>query len=1110
MKNLSSTESAPVTGRQYWRGLDELAETPEFQDYLKHEFPANADTFTDPVSRRHFVKIMSASLMLAGVGLTGCRRPEDKLMPFGKAAENFTHGTYENFATAIPTRTGAIPLVAKSYEGRPIKLEGNPLFPGGNGGTDRYAQAAILDLYDPDRATRFAKLGASGKLEAVTPETALGALDELAKKFAANQGEGLALLGERKVSPSRRRLHGLLAAKLPKAKWYLHEAIDLDVHRRAATQSFGKAVRPVFRYDKATTILSLDCDFIGTEDNAHESIRDFAKGRKVEKPTDKMNRLYAVESLFTLTGTNADHRLRLPAGGVVQVAAAIAAECGVNAGSIAKPAGVDAKWITECAKDLVAHKGKSLIVAGYRQPLAVHLLAHAINAALGNVGTTVELFADTAPAGIGNAADLAKSLNAGEVDTLVILGANPAYNAPADLNWPAAQAKAKTVVRLGYYEDETAIGSHWHFPLAHFLESWGDAQTSDGTLVPIQPLIAPLFGGLSDLEFLARVGGLVETSANKIVRATFAAITGDSSDLAWNMFLHDGFAKGTGAKAVGGSFSSSALPVALHMPHSPYKDNLEVVLHRDMKVDDGRYSNNGWLQELPDPVTKIVWDNAVLVSRATARALGVQNNDVVEVKIGNRSVKGAIWTQPGMADFSLGIALGYGRQEKGRVAKGVGFDAYPLLTTTGGYIATGATVRKTGETYPIVCTQTHWSMEGRAIVREANLDQFAKHSDFVEKLNAAVPPKPEGATEWPVPMYPNPLDEAKKKAHHQWGMSIDLSSCVACGTCVMACQSENNIPIVGKDLVQRGREMHWLRIDRYFSADPAKRPKATDVYGKDELQQFDEWIDDVQAVNQPMLCQHCEAAPCESVCPVNATVHDQEGLNVMVYNRCVGTRYCSNNCPYKVRRYNYLDYNKRSLAQLKGPFYPTTLLHRTGGEWDLKRWWKDQEAGMRESDEWDLIKMIKNPDVTVRMRGVMEKCTFCIQRIEGAKIAQKVKAGASGDVVVPDGTFKTACEQACPAEAIVFGNVADPNSRVSKLKAQERDYTVLEFLETKPRTTYLARIRNPNPAMPDYQEWPFTFEEYKSRNGDPFGHHGGDEGRGHESHAHEQKKGAQH
>ena len=1099
MKTIPPTDTTPVTGRHYWRGLDQLADTPEFKQFLQREFPENASELTDPVSRRHFVKIMSASFALAGIGLgaTGCRRPEDKLLPFGKAAENFIHGTSQYFATAMPTRGGAIPLVAKSYEGRPVKVEGNPLFPGGNGGTDRFAQASILNLYDPDRATRFAKAGA-----AVSSGEALEALAGIANKFAGNQGAGLALLGERTNSPSRRRLHQEISKKLPQAKWYLYDAIDSEIQQRAATKAFGKSVKPLFRYDLADAILALDCDFIGGEEDAHNNIRQFTGKRKIETPEDKMNRLYAVESLFTLTGVNADHRLRVAASAVIRVAAAIAAELGVNVGALASSSKVefDQKWIAECAKDLQANSGKSLVVAGVRQPLAVHLIVAAINEKLGNIGKTVELVEAPATISVG-ISELAESLNKGEVDTLVIAGANPVYNAPADLNWAATQRKAKTVVRIGYYEDETGAASDWHFPLAHYLESWNDARTSDGTLVPIQPLLVPLFGGLSDLEFLARLAGLAETNPNKIVRATFAAITGDNSEAAWNKFLHDGFAAGTAAKKTDASWTAASLSEALTAATAAAtsKDNLEVVLYRDMKLDDGRYANNGWLQELPDPITKIVWDNAVLVSRKTARALEVENGDVVELSVAGQKVKGAIWTQPGMADFSLGLALGYGRVKVGRVGVGAGFNAYPLFSTKTGYVATGVALKKVGgEKYPISCTQTHWSMEGRAIVREANQEQFKDHPEFAKQMNAPVPPKPPGATEWPLPIYPNPLDEAKKKALHQWGMAIDLSGCVGCGTCVVACQSENNIPIVGKDLVNRGREMHWLRIDRYYSADPKKR-KWNEVFESEQKQQFDEWIDDVQAVNQPMLCQHCEAAPCESVCPVNATVHDKEGLNVMAYNRCVGTRYCSNNCPYKVRRFNYLDYNKRSLKELKGPYwkgltdfslgYPNTVLHSTDGEWDLARWWKDQNAGMRQEDEWDLIRMLKNPDVTVRMRGVMEKCTFCLQRIEGAKIAQKVKAGESGDVVVPDGTIKTACEQACPAGAIVFGNIADENSRVAKLKERQRNYSVLDFLETKPRTTYLAKIRNPNPAMPDYQA-PFTLEEFEEKNGNPFGGHG--------------------
>ncbi|HEY4984296.1 MAG TPA: 4Fe-4S dicluster domain-containing protein, partial [Verrucomicrobiae bacterium] len=614
-------------------------------------------------------------------------------------------------------------------------------------------------------------------------------------------------------------------------------------------------------------------------------------------------------------------------------------------------------------------------------------------------------------------------------------------------------------------------------------ESWGDARTADGTLVPIQPLIAPLFGGLTELELLARLAGENTTSPYEIVRATLSEmLNGAGGDEVWKKFLFDGFLAGSAARPVNVSLDGNGSWPTLQSPAAASADKLEVVFHRDYSVDDGRYNNNGWLQELPDPITKLVWDNAVLISRKTAKALGVKNYDLVEVKLGDRTVDGPIWIQPGMAENVIGLALGYGREKAGRVGSGAGFNAYKLRTTAAENFAVGATIRNLGKTFPLSCTQDHWSMEGRPVIREANLEQFKKHADFAEKMDAPLPPGGNRS------FYPNPLDEAKKTAHHQWGMAIDLNMCVGCSSCMIACQSENNVPIVGKDLVKRGRDMHWIRLDRYYSGAPKGR-KFTDVFRKDEEQQFDEWIDDPQVVTQPMLCQHCESAPCESVCPVNATVHDQEGLNVMVYNRCVGTRYCSNNCPYKVRRFNYLDYNKRPLDTLKGPRYATPLLHKTDGQWDLLNWWKDPQdptKGMRESDEWDLIKMVKNPDVTVRMRGVMEKCTFCIQRIEGAKIAAKVKAGASGDVIVPDGTFTTACAQACPAGAFEFGNIADPNSRVAKLKESTRNYSVLEFLLTKPRTTYLARLRNPNPAMPDYYESPLSLEEYEQKAGNPF------------------------
>ena len=1067
--NPNPTNSTPANGRRYWRSLDEMADTPEFKDWLHREFPVGASEMVeDGSTRRQFLKIMSASFALAGVATlgAGCRRPEEKLVPYGKQPENFTYGEAQYFATAMPTRTGAIPLVVKSYEGRPVKIEGNALFPGGNGGTDRYAQASILDLYDVDRARHFKHDG-----KTVSREEALSFLDELSKKFAANSGEGLAFLAESSTSPSRARLQKIIAQKFPKAQWFTYDAIDSGIHQRAATQAFGQSVKPVFHFDKAKVILSLDCDFLGGEDDAHNHIRKFAAGRKAEQG---MSRLYAVESLFTLTGANADHRLRINASLVAQIAKAISAT--ISHAAVSVPAGVDAAWIAECAKDLMNNRRKGMVVVGQRQPIEIHLLAQQINASLGAIGNTVTLVPAVENAG-GDFGQLAKYLDGNAVDTLVVLGGNPIYILPAQMNWADLQKKAKAVVRLGYYEDETAEKAAWNFPATHYLESWGDVVVADGTTVLVQPLIQPLFGGITELEFLALIAGEAQSNPHDIVRATFGG-----SDESWKKALFNGFVADSAPATVGLSNFSISVPRIFGV-NAPLASNLEVIFFRDAKVDDGRYANNGWMQELPDPITKMTWDNAVLISRKTAKELGVANGDIVEISLNGKSVKGPIWVQPGMADYSLGLALGYGREKAGRVGTGVGFNAYKIFS--GKYIETGAMVKKTGETHVLACTQHHWSMEGRPAVREFNLSDAVeaaekKENIAEEKFHGVEPPIVKS-------LYPNPLDEAKKTALHQWGMTVDLNACVGCGTCVVACQSENNIPIVGKDQVLRGREMSWLRIDRYFTTDPKRKNNKSrfdwnaDMNQRDDAQQFQEWIDDVQAVNQPMMCSHCESAPCENVCPVAATVHDQEGLNVMAYNRCIGTRYCSNNCPYKVRRFNFLDYNKRPLTELKGTLYSTTLTHKTDGEWDLLRWFKDPNSGMRTEDEWDLIKLSKNPDVTVRMRGVMEKCTYCTQRIEHAKIAQKAKAGASGDVRLTEAAGnipKTACQQACPAGAIVFGDVSDANSSVSKQKLSPLNYSVLGDLLTKPRTTYLARVRNPNPAMPDYHA-PFSTEEYE-------------------------------
>ena len=1041
---------------KYWKSIDQLENSAEVRTWIDREFPDKASEAD--FNRRDFVKLMSASMAFAGIGLmgSGCRKPEQKIYPFSKLPDDYVHGSAKFYATAMPTRTGAIPLLVKSNDGRPTKIEGNPDHPDSNGSTDLFAQASILSLYDPDRAQRFASKGSD-----VSREAANDQLSAISRQFAANNGQGLAFLLERAASPSRNRLQQATAQKFPAAKWFVYDAVDVDVHRQAASLATGRSVTPYFRFDQARAILSLDCDFIGAESDTHLHCRNFARGRRVSKAGDPMSRLYIAEALMTQTGMNADHRLRISSSQIVAVAAAIGAAIAPGLAAIASrfplPAGVKPEWIAECAKDLRANAGAALVVAGYRQPLAVHLLAHAINAALGANGKTVQ-FRETLDLKEQGITQLAADLNAGMVDTLVVLGGNPVHTAPADLNWTATQRKAKTVVRLGYYEDETFAGSDLHLPAAHYLESWGDARTADGTVVIVQPLIQPLFNGVTEIEVLARIAGLPETDSYSITRATFGG-----NDEAWKKALHDGFVANSAVQPAAVPFNAAVVTQAFanFSVEAPSKDKLEVIFTRDYKVDDGRWANNGWLVELPDPVTKMTWDNAVLVSRKTADELGVSNTQIVDIDLGGRKVSAAIWVQPGQADNVLGLTLGFGRDKGGRIAnfnnEKVGFNFYPLRSAANPNIAVGAKVTATPAKYSFACTQDHWSMEGRPIIREANLKQFNEHPNFVKELDFETPP---GGNE---SLYPNPLDWKKQKGQHQWGMAVDLNTCVGCNACVMACVSENNIPVVGKDQVRRGREMQWIRIDRYYTGSPESQ-KSHNPLTPDEEQYREKWIDDPQVVNQPMMCQHCEAAPCENVCPVNATVHDDEGLNLMVYNRCVGTRYCSNNCPWKVRRFNYFDYNKRPIG--KGLYTPVTSLKHT-----------------KKEDEWELLKLVRNPEVSVRMRGVMEKCTFCVQRIEGAKIAQKVKAGQSGDVIVPDRTIKTACEQACPAEAIVFGDISDPKSKVSLAKADTRNYATLDFLNTRPRLTYLARIRNPNPAMPDYYDMPLTSQVFAEKAG---------------------------
>ncbi len=1069
---------AESTGPRYWRSLDELAVSPEFQQYLEREFPEGASDM-DGVDRRHFLKIMAASFALGGIGLSGCRRPEAHFVPYAKSPEHVIPGLPTFYASARPIRGGAVPVVVETHEARPTKIEGNPSYASFGGRTDLQTQASVLNLYDPDRATAHLS---GGK---ILPRADLNdLLAGISTTYAARKGEGLAFLAEPSTSPTRLRLIEALKASMPKAVWAEYDPLGDDGAESAATSLLGRKARPVYHFDKASRILGLDADFLQTGGGHLKAARDFTDGRRVEDTDGKMNRLYQVESNLTVTGGMADHRLRLPSSRMAAVAAYLAERVGVENAkadpAVAHEIADCSDWIDTCADDLVAHQGTSLVVAGAHLPEEVHVLCFLINQALGNMGETVE-FLEIPDAGAVSIEELKTAIGAGGINTLVILDGNPVYNTAVDLDWSSVQQSVDEVVRLGYYVDETSELAGTHVAGVHFLEAWGDARTADGTIVPIQPMILPLFDGLTDLELIGRVLGLENPDPFVLVRETFALqVPGGKDDALFQRFLHDGLLADTEYKKIKQTVPidrAEEIAGKILIPRAPSATSLEVRLVGDYKIDDGRYANNGWLQECPDPITKTTWDNAVLISPRLAQELGIEpggsliqvarkdpnagedgrlRTPVVQVTVNGYTIEGPAQIQPGLDNYTIVISLGYGRSRTGRVGTGAGFNAYAIRTLEQPWIASGATIALAEREYVLANTQEHWSMEGRAIVREANLDDFHHHPDFVREL---------GVESHSPPIYGKNKDMALAEqvaltprgnslyehpvfdGDHQWGMTIDLNTCTGCNVCVVACQGENNIPIVGRAQVRKGREMHWIRLDRYYSS------------GSTDNTEIPE---DPQISLQPVGCMQCETAPCEMVCPVNATVHDSEGLNVMAYNRCVGTRYCANNCPYKVRRFNFFDYQQRERDKLyQGPLAP---------------------KGMPE-----LLQMAQNPDVTVRMRGVMEKCTYCVQRIQQAKIARKREARDSADVTVADGTFQVACEQACPTDSIVFGNLLDPESRVSRMKNLERNYGVLAYLNTRPRTTYLAKLRNPNPDMPDYLKLPLSRVEYDNKN-HPGGH----------------------
>ncbi len=958
----------------YWRSLGELEGSDTFRQSQEREFPDGASEPPEGVTRREMLMLLGASLSLAG--LASCRRPVERIVPYVNAPEEIIPGVPRRYATTMPFGRSAYGLVVESHEGRPTKIEGNELHPTTAGRSSVRIQGAILGLYDPDRSQNPLHEG-----KPASWADFVAAWGELEKKHLEDGGASLALLTPSFASPTRARLLEAFRSRFPKARVAVHEPVSDENVLAAFKSASGKPVQPVLHLDRASVILALDADPLGSDPEDVRHIAGFAAGRRAAIDGGSMSRLWSVEAGFSLTGGMADHRARWASAKIPVLVAALLSRVS-GQGAAPDVPGLDLKWLDALCRDLKDSRGRSLIVAGAGQPASVHAQVHALNNALGNVGSTVTYHeaTDAALPSRRSLSELVAAMKGGSVSTLVILGGNPAYDAPADLEFASAMKGLATTVALTTHVDETARLAKWHLPSAHFLESWDDARAVDGTLSVVQPLILPLFGGKSATELMGLLATGQDQSGHDLVQATWKTILGEVGfEKHWNRVLHDG--------VLADSASTALVPdlVVGSAPSSAARSGVEVHFRPSPYLHDGRYANDGWLQELPDPVTRLTWDNPALLSPSTAKSLGLAEEDLVAVTVRGKSMTLPVAIVPGLADHTVILTLGYGRRDIGRIGSGVGFDAYALRSLAAPDFDDAKIVKAAG-TALLARTQEHASMEGRPVFREAPLDEYRKHPAFAQE-----------AVE--LPKLESMWTEKPYDTGHQWAMTIDLNSCVGCNACVVACQSENNVPIVGKAQVRKGREMHWVRVDRYFTGAP-EQPRM---------------------VFQPIPCMQCENAPCEQVCPVAATVHDDEGLNVMVYNRCIGTRYCSNNCPYKVRRFNFFNYTK---------------------------------------DTPELLKLVQNPDVTVRSRGVMEKCTYCTQRINAAKLDAKL-AGRT----LADGDVRTACQQACPASAIEFGDLRDPKSRVAAGKKDPRNYALLAELNSKPRTTYLARVRNPHPDL---------------------------------------------
>ncbi|MBL8951620.1 MAG: TAT-variant-translocated molybdopterin oxidoreductase [Myxococcaceae bacterium] len=1089
----------------YWRSIEQSQGSAELKADVDAEFPRGV-TGPNDWNRRDALKLGAAALALGGMACDEVknvnlplRRPVDEILPYVRMPENLIPGNRTWFATAHQRSEGALGLLVEAHEGRPTKIEGNPSHPASLGASDVWAQAEVLRLYDPERARKPLEKGAPSSWE----KWDAFAKDTFAR-FAESQGKGLALMIGEEMGPTFERVLKVAQGKYPQAKVVRWDPLTPDAALQGAELAFGPGSRVHFTLVKAHVVFSLDSDFLSSGPEHLRLSREWAAHRSPlkESDTEKMGRLYASEGVFSNTAANADHRVRLSSSQQVDLLKALARELaknGIELGELANlqggelPADVQ-KFVAVLAKDLAANKNAALVVTGERQPAAVHALAYAISAALGGLGNTftVSQAPGTATARVSmhdQLAGLVASLESGEVDTLVVFDQNPLYAAAAGTKFAAAFAKAKTTVHLGVLPEETGLAASWHLPQNHFLESWGDARAYDGTVSIVQPLVMPLFGGRTSHTVLAQLAGETETNDKALVELTWRGAvtqtpspaplaTGGAADggtapapvaapsnpapaakpdakfaladlKTWRRALHDGIVAGQTREAGKGEVNRGAVAQAAAAVKVtvPNKDALELVPMNGHTLN-GRLTNVSWVMELPDTMTKLCWDNAVVVSPKLAKELGIESGakknryvaDLVDLVADGRKITIPAFVLPGLNPYTVMVNTGYGRKV-GDIAKDIGVDVGPLLGANGGVLS-GVKLTRTSSTAELCSTQDHFTMPGnpfnemtfaeasamaagarerklglgpRPLYRTATGKQWEKDGEktfHAEHLQDA----PEELIQLRTPGRPTKLIQTHGEVTYegqQWGMVIDLSSCTGCNACTIACIAENNIPVVGREQVMLGRELHWIRIDRYFTGD----------------------VDDPKAVSQPVTCMHCENAPCEPVCPVGATVHDEEGINSMAYNRCIGTRYCNNNCPYKVRRFNYLDFSNSGNV------------------------WRDS----KQAERWKTLKLQRNPDVTVRYRGVMEKCTYCTQRVEEAKRAAK-RAGLDRKAI-PDGTITPACAQACATGSIVFGNINDEKSRVHQLKVSERNYEMLQELNVRPRTSYLARVTNPNEEL---------------------------------------------